>query len=302
VAKEFDAELKVLTTGHVDEWANFLCPRVGVPLGPAEAVDADLSTNVQADRLFRVNGSVPAILHLELESSGRLGRPTRFARYNILAHAAMALPVHTAAILLRPEADSSDLSGFLSIPGADGEPYLTFKYHVIRVWKESIDSLLNAGTGTAPLAILTDEAASDVPKAFRRVQTHLQTCGLSLGSLKELLGSAVLLGGLRYDEGMIEAMQRSLTMAIDLRESSTYRMLIREGEKIGEARGELRGELRGAVRSAQDILLRQGRVKFGSVTEQIEKSVRDINDSERLQRLAEELVQVASWDDLLATP
>jgi len=63
VPKLFDAELNVLTDGHADEWGAFLCPRVGVPVGPLVPLDTDLATTVQADRLWRVDGAVPAVFY-----------------------------------------------------------------------------------------------------------------------------------------------------------------------------------------------------------------------------------------------
>ena len=75
MAKPFDATLNTLLDAHEGEWAAFLAARVGVPLGPVESLDTDLSTTLQADRLFRIDGPGPVVLHLELESSGRLGIP-----------------------------------------------------------------------------------------------------------------------------------------------------------------------------------------------------------------------------------
>jgi hypothetical protein len=43
-------------------------------------LDTDLSATLQADRLFCVEGPTPYALHLELESTGRLGIPEERGR------------------------------------------------------------------------------------------------------------------------------------------------------------------------------------------------------------------------------
>src|SRR3954471_4820668 len=102
MAKAFDATLNMLIDDHVGDWANFLAARAGVPPGPAVVLDTDLSATLQADRLFRVDGATPAVLHLELESTGRLGIPGELLRYNVAAWAVTARPVHSVLVLLRP--------------------------------------------------------------------------------------------------------------------------------------------------------------------------------------------------------
>ena len=161
MAKEFDADLNRLTDAHPDERARFLCSRLGIPPGPAELLDTDLATTVQADRLLRINGPVQAVIHLEFEVSGHLGRPADLLRYNVLAHVQTGLPVHSVVVLLRPKANSSDLTGEFQLTGADGRPYLNFRYGVLRVWEESVAALVGSGLGLIPLVLLTDEAARD---------------------------------------------------------------------------------------------------------------------------------------------
>jgi hypothetical protein len=133
VAKAFDATLNTLIDDHISDWAAFLAARCGVPPGPASVLDTDLSSTLQADRLFRINGPVPAAVHLELESSGRLGIPAELLRYNVAAHGIVELPVHSVVVLLRPKATATDLTGQFDVLGANGASYLTFRYTVLRV-------------------------------------------------------------------------------------------------------------------------------------------------------------------------
>ncbi len=162
MAKQFDATLNTLIDAHLTDWASFLAGRVGVPVGPVTALDTDLSATLQADRLFRLDGPTPTVLHLELESTSRLGIPSELLRYNVAAWGVTGLPVTSVLVLLRPKANASDQSGHLVVSDAASRPYLEFRYTVIRVWDESIAGLLGAGLELAPLAMLTNEAAAAI--------------------------------------------------------------------------------------------------------------------------------------------
>jgi hypothetical protein len=83
VAKAFDATFNSIIDEHVEDWTRFLAARCGVPPGPESVLDTELSSTLQADRLFRIDGAVPAAVHLELESTGRLGIPDELLRYNV---------------------------------------------------------------------------------------------------------------------------------------------------------------------------------------------------------------------------
>ena len=80
MAKPFDATLNALIDARPGDWADYLAARLGLPTGPADVLDTDLSTTLQADRLFRVNAPTPFVIHLELESSAALGTPERLLR------------------------------------------------------------------------------------------------------------------------------------------------------------------------------------------------------------------------------
>ena len=81
MAKPFDASLNQLIDLRPAEWAGFFAARAGVPPGPVEVLDTDLSSTLQADKLFRVKGPTAAALHLEFEVSGRLAVPDRLLRF-----------------------------------------------------------------------------------------------------------------------------------------------------------------------------------------------------------------------------
>jgi predicted transposase YdaD len=199
-------------------------------------------------------------------------------------------------VLLRPKATASDLTGQLDINGANGVPYLTFRYTVVRVWLESFSSLLAAGPGLTPLALLTNEAATDLPNAFGQFLDQLKADKLTDNVIRSLLGSTFVLCGLRYTETQIKNLYRNLSMTLE--DSTTYQLIFNKGIKQGEILGEVRGEARGE----QTAILLAGSQRFGAATPAIEATVRAITDRARLERILVRVFTATDWNDLLATP
>jgi hypothetical protein len=70
-----------------------------------------------------------------------------------------------------------------------------------------------------------------------------------------------------------------------MEESSTYQYILHEGE----------------ARGARETLLRQGATKFGSpAPEGARAAIEGVTDLERLWRLADRVLVVNTWEDLLA--
>jgi hypothetical protein len=288
VAKVFDATLKTLIGNHFDEWATFLAARAGLPAGPAAPLDTDLSVTLQADRLFRVTGPAPYVLHLELESNGRLGVPVELLRYNVAALGATDLPVHSVLVLLRPKANATDQTGALELPGADGRAYLTFRYTVVRVWQESVGSFLAAGPGLAPLAVLTNEAAADLGAAFERFRDRLKEPDVPANVAVVLTGLTFLLTGLRYDEGVIRAIYARLDMILE--DSTTYQWVLKKGKAEGEAD------------EARRLVTRLATQRLGPPPAAATAALAAVTDRERLERMFDAALDATGWDELVAVP
>jgi hypothetical protein len=75
-----------------------------------------------------------------------------------------------------------------------------------------------------------------------------------------------------------------------MRESDTYQAILDEGRQEGEVRG------------AQRILLHQGRRLLGEPDEATRSALTALTDLDRLSRLAERLLKVSSWEELLQIP
>jgi hypothetical protein len=70
-----------------------------------------------------------------------------------------------------------------------------------------------------------------------------------------------------------------------MRESTTYQAILDEGRED----------------EARKLLLRQGRRKFGQPEPAVEAALQAIGDLARLERMSERLLDVTTWDELLAT-
>ncbi len=130
-AQSYDPTLKALVETEPESWPSFL----GRPTGPTTVLDADIATvSGAADKVLRVAAEVPYLLHLEF-ASGHDGAtlPRKLHVRNGLLEDRHELPVRSAAVLLRPEADSPRLTGVYERGFPREGAYLTFRYQVVRV-------------------------------------------------------------------------------------------------------------------------------------------------------------------------
>src|SRR5262245_29137531 len=152
MSKPFDATIKGLIEARPPDWlalAGFAGARV-------ELVDADIATVSGAtDKVMRVTGPPDWFLLWDAQAGPDQTLPHRLHLYATLIQNRHGLPVRSVALLLRPQANLSNLTGVYE-QGFPGEPpYLTFRYAVIRVWELPVDHLLAGGAGALPLAPLS---------------------------------------------------------------------------------------------------------------------------------------------------
>jgi hypothetical protein len=202
MAKQFDATLNSLIDLGPQDWANCFARLCGIPPGPSTVLDTDLATAVQADRLFRIDGESPTLLHLELESSPRSGIPRELMRYNILSDFQQDLPVETVLILLRPKALARDQTGVYRRSGVRGNLIAEFRYSVIKVWEHPVEFWLENGLGLSPLSVITDEAEANFQDALFRFEGYLKRNHVERPLAQRLVHSSFILCGLRYAREM----------------------------------------------------------------------------------------------------
>ncbi len=238
MAKPFDATLKQLLDLFAVDWIDWLAPKLGLPATVAvDPLDVDLSTvQVCADKVFRLRAPAVGILHLEPQSSWDGEFPNRLLLYNALLHDRYGGPVYSVAILLRPDANASTLTGVVSRRFGDGTEYHRFHYSVIRVWELNADELLAGGLGALPLALLTNDARGRIGELVDRLDRRLREPGVDEIKRRTIMTSSYILLGLRYDE---EVFHNAFQRVSGMKESSSYQYILREGRQEGQQEGQL---------------------------------------------------------------
>jgi hypothetical protein len=285
MSKPYDATLKQIIDRFAADWAGFLCEQLRLPSGTkAEPLDADLSTvtSPQSDKLFQLSGAASGLIHLELLSSWADDLPDRCLLYNVLGQHRYGGPVRTLIVLLRREAYSSNLTGRVAREDERGE-YLRFRYEVVKLWEQPLDQLIRGPLGTVPLALLTDEAQSQLPTLIRDIDQRARKETKSARKNAEILTACDLLLGLRYNREQVAQFFQGVR---GMRESSTYQAILDEGK----------------VDNAQEMIRDLGTDRFGKPRRNDLKLLRAITDIERLKRIHRRILSAADWADLLSTP
>lgn len=78
-----------------------------------------------------------------------------------------------------------------------------------------------------------------------------------------------------------------------MKESTTYQAILEEGREWGREEGR--------AEEAQSLILRLGQKRLGHPTPEVEAALRAISDRAHLERIAERVLEVESWTDLLTT-
>jgi hypothetical protein len=187
-------------------------------------------------------------------------------------------------VLLHPKANLRAINGVYErrLPG-EAEPYLRFRYRVIRVWELPVETVLQAGLSVLPLAPISAVRAGELPTVIGRIEQRLaaepnqETVGKLWTATKVLLG-------LRYQAPFIEQMLQGVRA---MKESTTYQAILEEG----------------ALAAVRRTLLRLGEDLFGGPPAPDQQAaIAAITDEGRLEDLIVRAVHVASWSELLAAP
>jgi hypothetical protein len=279
--KPFDATLKDLIEADAASWAALAS---SAPPTSVRFEDADVSSvTAAADKVLRVVDSTGEwLLDLEPQSSHAGDAPDALHLYSTLLEHRHGLRVRSVLLLLRREANATMATGILERRHPDEEdPYLVFRYRVIRLWQEPVERFLTGGLGTLPLAALTDEAKDHLSAVVDRIDARLEE-EASPALAERLRAGTFLLLGLRYEADQIPETLRRIKL---VEESSTYQLIVRRGRII----------------EARHTLLRQGKNKYGPPADAATQSQIDsITDLDHLEAMTDRIPFVSSWSDLLA--
>lgn len=279
MSKLYDATGKHLLEADPAGWAALL----GIVRPPSKVTitDSELSTvSAAADKVLRIEDDPPWILDVEFQSWSDTGAPRQLLMYNALLHEKHKLPVASVLVVLAPKADSSAYTGAYSHAPPFGSSW-EFRYSVVKLWQMPVAPFLSGTLNLLPLAPMADISTTGLPALGAQIGHRLRTEADPLTSEKVVTMLSVLMK-LRYDAMTTEELLR---MIPNPEEYPGFKMFIDKG-KASEVR---------------QLILRQGRKKFGSLpAPNHEVVLAAVSDLARLEALSEKLLDVSTWDELLA--
>lgn len=278
MAKPYDAATKDLIESDPASLLRYLGFQVS---GPVTVQNSDLSTVVaESDRILFVEEDPPWLGHVEIQSSPESQLDLRIDRYSLLIEYRERLPVVSAVLLLRPEADSPSITGRRVCQWPNGEIYREFQYHVVRAWEQSAETILRGPLAMLPLATLAKVPEAQLPGLVEKIEARF-SAEEDTAHANQLRTDARILMGLKFSEELINSCPWRTDM---MRESTIYQAILREGRED----------------EAKRLLFRLGTKRFGEPSPTISDLVNTIQDREKLEQLTEQILDVASWDELLS--
>jgi predicted transposase YdaD len=282
MAGPFDATLKDLVEHYPRDWMALLGIRRARQV---TVIDADLSTvTALADKVIHVRDRRSWLLHLELQAGRDPRLPRRVLKYNVLLYDRHDLTARSVVILLRPEADAAELTGEVRYRAPGGRTWLRFRYEIVRLWQQPVETYLGGGLGTLPLSPLCDVSRAALPGVIRGMEERVEREAVP-GEAATLWTSTYILMGLRYPAGFAAQLLHGVRA---MKESTTYQAILDEG----------RGE--GRVEEARRLLLLLGSERFGPPDARVQAALDAMDAVEPLERLSQHLLKVESWEELLA--
>jgi predicted transposase YdaD len=255
-------------------------------------IDADIATvSGAADKVLRVSAGPPYLLHLEFVSGHDAPElPRKLHVRSALLEDRHDLPVRSAVVLLRPKADSPQLTGQYE-RGFPGEgAYLIFRYQVVRVWQLPPEPLLTGGLALLPFAPISAVTEAELPGIIKRMEQRLSQ-RRSRKQAPLLWASAYILLGLRYTPALATHLLQGV---MSMRESSTYQAILQEGRD--------EGQVQGAITEARKVLRLLGDDAFGPPDDRIIALIERLKDLDRLEDLLKRIRTVGSWRELFDQP
>lgn len=281
-SKPYDAVTKDLVEVDPATWPALLGGRT---FQRVDLIDADVSTvSAAADKVIRVHEeALDWLLNVEFQAGYDAGLPGAMHLKSTLLGHRHGLLVQSVALLLRREANASNLTGIMQwqFPGAEA-PYDVFRYRVTRLWELPVEPLLAGSLALLPLAPLTDEAAGVLPAVVGRIEERLRQ-EATAGEAAKLRTAAFILLGLRYPKELAtQLFQRIMAME----ESTTYQWIMEQGR----------------VEELRRVVVFLGQDRFGPPDPDTLANIKSITDIDYLEELVRRVVKVSGWQELLACP
>jgi predicted transposase YdaD len=276
--KPFDAATKFLVEAFPEDWVRFF----GLPGGDVRVIDTDISTvSAAADRGLLVETDF-STYGIQVEFQGNIDPnfEPRLLQYRTALRLRWSVPFTSIAVLLRPFTGHNLLRGRYLEPGLDDKIEISFRYRVIRIWQIPTEEFLDGPLATLPFAPVARTSRRDLPRVIRRLEERLSR--EATPSDADFLRTAThVLLGLRYSRDFVENLMSSNVLEL----SSTYQGILSDG----------------AIRATKDLIFRLGRKRLGELSSAQLEQVEALQDKERLEALAERLLEAETWQELLGS-
>jgi predicted transposase YdaD len=192
--------------------------------------------------------------------------------------------VESVVVLLHPKANLRAINGLHErwLPGQT-EPYLRFRYRVIRVWELPVETVLQAGISILPLAPISAVREDELPAVIERMGHRFATVA-DRTEVAELWTATGVLLGMRYAGPFVESLLRGVR---EMEESTFYQSIMAKGR----------------LQEARRLLLRVGEDRFGvAPTPEQQAGIEALADAGRIEELVVRAAHVDSWAELLKPP
>jgi hypothetical protein len=300
VAKDFDSASKEIAAYNTPEFASFVGALMRLSVSGSTSLNTDLSKTMAADTALRVHiANKQMVLHTELQAGYDSDLPSRLRRYNVALVDREGVYVRSIALLLRREANASNLTGELSVTDDVLGVSLYFRYDVIRLWELPFEAFLNGPASLLPLGMLTDEAAGNLQANGQRVIEQIRHQQPDAGKQRNILTGLFFLAGMRYNESDVN----QLLSGIKMEESVTYQATIRKGREIGHQEGFQKGHQegleQGEISASIRWVIKLGTKLFGAPSQAHLDQLHSITTLDATKAIEQKIDNVTSWDELL---
>ena len=110
------------------------------------------------------------------------------------------------------------------------------------MWETPVETFLTGKLATLALTPLADFPARELPSVLRRIEERIEREGTSKQAA-ELRTDAYIFAGLRFSEKRLESLMKGT--ARQMKNSSTYQVILREGLEEGRKKGLQEGREEG---------------------------------------------------------
>ncbi|KAB2950791.1 DUF4351 domain-containing protein [Heliorestis acidaminivorans] len=278
---QYDTTLKEIFEDSSEAFIQFFTGQ-NYKLEETMTIEFPKTENRRADGVFLISSTEgEMVCHIEFQSSNDSTIPYRMLRYALEIHQRKELPVCQILIYFgkKPITMKERLKYFVA-PGQ----HLDFSYRTVDVGAMKHEEFLNLSNPKlyALLPVVDREYYQDKPEEHLQKSTEvILDSTLSLEEKRKVLFQANLLAGIVHEDSLVKKVFAEVDKMINLQESSTYRRIIREGQKDALTK----------------TLIRQLNVKFGKLPESYVDRL-EKQEYHALENIADKIFELDKPEDL----